>query len=371
MVAGPELEPCAVEVLSARALAVLARQDAAMYDQHLRLMRFDEALADLASRRGLLVRFHVKSMGPLNGQAELVVEAPEYMTVEYLKRRVVKAKLQRGDRLLSTARFMLRKRLSGSSSGGEAASGTEELPCVTPAGEEVFLFHLGYRAPGPYQIFIGTAAQTSDREQQEAMRESLLTDAHNRQQQRQQHHAAAAAAAMAAQPAEVVHARLRYQALLEAPGSVSAVQPVQPQRERLLPEAQQSVSPADSQGNSRSLPLASMQAAEGAGSVAPDVPPQPAVYVESRRQLARWTPGEVAALIAGVQMHGTHWSAIHEVYTPTGCINPARTQGDLKDKWRNIVRVVCMGRQDRSHGLTDEQRQIVWSIANPSNDVPE
>lgn len=79
------------------------------------------------------------------------------------------------------------------------------------------------------------------------MRESLLTDAHNRQQQRQQHHAAAAAAAMAAQPAEVVHARLRYQALLEAPGSVSAVQPVQPQRERLLPEAQQSVSPADSQ----------------------------------------------------------------------------------------------------------------------------
>lgn len=86
------------------------------------------------------------------------------------------------------------------------------------------------------------------------------------------------------------------------------------------------VSPTALQGNSRSLPLASMQAAEGAGSVAPDVPPQPAVYVESRRQLARWTPGEVAALIAGVQMHGTHWSAIHEVYTPTGCINPARTQ---------------------------------------------
>jgi hypothetical protein len=61
--------------------------------------------------------------------------------------------------LLSTARFMLRKRLSGGSSGGEAASGTEELPCATPAGEEVFLFHLGYRAPGPYQLFIGTAAQ--------------------------------------------------------------------------------------------------------------------------------------------------------------------------------------------------------------------
>ena len=30
-------------------------------------------------------------------QADLVVEAPEFMTVSYLKRRVVKAKLQRGE----------------------------------------------------------------------------------------------------------------------------------------------------------------------------------------------------------------------------------------------------------------------------------
>ena len=32
-------------------------------------------------------------------QPALVVDAPEYMTVEYLKRRVVKAKLQRGDKV--------------------------------------------------------------------------------------------------------------------------------------------------------------------------------------------------------------------------------------------------------------------------------
>lgn len=30
-------------------------------------------------------------------QAEVVVEAPEFMTVEYLKRRVARAKLQRGE----------------------------------------------------------------------------------------------------------------------------------------------------------------------------------------------------------------------------------------------------------------------------------
>lgn len=34
---------------------------------------------------------------PSETQAEVVVEAPEFLTVEYLKRRVARAKLQRGE----------------------------------------------------------------------------------------------------------------------------------------------------------------------------------------------------------------------------------------------------------------------------------
>lgn len=49
------------EPLTPQALEVLAEKDAALYDQHLRIMRFDDALAEVASRRGLLMRFHIKS----------------------------------------------------------------------------------------------------------------------------------------------------------------------------------------------------------------------------------------------------------------------------------------------------------------------
>ena len=35
------------------------------------------------------------------------------------------------------------------------------------AGDEIFLFHQGYEAPGPYELFIASVPQTTDREQQE------------------------------------------------------------------------------------------------------------------------------------------------------------------------------------------------------------
>ncbi len=46
---------------------------------------------------GLLVRFLIKSVKTYQPQPEMVVEAPEFMTVEYLKRRIMKAKLLRGE----------------------------------------------------------------------------------------------------------------------------------------------------------------------------------------------------------------------------------------------------------------------------------
>lgn len=68
------LEPRRAEPLSAEALGVLARQDAAAHDQYLRLLRFDDRLAELASQRGLLVRFHVRAIrthqAQVGGQCE-------------------------------------------------------------------------------------------------------------------------------------------------------------------------------------------------------------------------------------------------------------------------------------------------------------
>jgi hypothetical protein len=53
-----------------------------------------------------------------------------------------------------------------------------------PAGDEIFLFHQGYEAPGPYELFIASAPQTSDREQQERI--LGLAAAQQQQQQQQQ-----------------------------------------------------------------------------------------------------------------------------------------------------------------------------------------
>lgn len=190
--APPRWEGHAPEPLTQQALTALAAQDAATHDQHLRLLRFDDRMAELvsvAAWRGRsapladgvhvsLARFLTSSpgntaatappgpvspvrpagqpIGParalpcahhpqlpgageeprselpqfqqpdvpfvarrdraicvvptthhrqlashalctLGPQAEVVVEAPEFLTVEYLKRRVARAKLQRGE----------------------------------------------------------------------------------------------------------------------------------------------------------------------------------------------------------------------------------------------------------------------------------
>lgn len=55
------------------------------------------AAANPARGAGLLVRFVIKTVRTYQPQPEMAVEAPEFMTVEYLKRRIMKAKLLRGE----------------------------------------------------------------------------------------------------------------------------------------------------------------------------------------------------------------------------------------------------------------------------------
>ena len=126
---------------------------------------------------------------------------------------------------------------------------------------------------------------------------------------------------------------------------------------------------------------------------------------KARRQVGRWSGEEVAALIEGVLLHGTSWSTIHETCVATGRINPGRKQvgpmarsqlagtgqcqlawrrqfalhlgvsvylgaiklvtgpagwlqQDLKDKWRNLVKLASDPlKQARSVDLTGEQQQ--------------
>lgn len=87
-----------VAPLNDTAMMVLQQQeDAQRMDLDLRQLRFDDDLLILAARRGLLVRFLIKSLRSYAMPAELVVEAPEHATVDCLRRRIFRGKLQRGE----------------------------------------------------------------------------------------------------------------------------------------------------------------------------------------------------------------------------------------------------------------------------------
>ncbi|KAL4450212.1 hypothetical protein ABPG77_010881 [Micractinium sp. CCAP 211/92] len=378
------------EALTPAALCALRQLDPASHDLHMRLLRFDDQLAELASRRGLLVRFVVQHSARSGGgarQEPLLVEAPEFMTVEYLKRRVARAKLQLGE-VLPTARFVLRSHGPGSgggpadsagASGGTSSSGAagrafEDLPCSLPNGDEVFLASLGYEVPGPYELLLASAPQTSDLEQQEQLLAGVSTQVAPRRQPQP--------------PVPVRGARLGFRALLQAPaaeehqglpaggstggdasgrqagGAPAAGQSSAGPRRWLSP-----VPTGQAASNSRAGSAAGARGGPnrsgGSGSASEGGWPEGAA--QPRRQGGRWGPDEVAALVEGVQAFGTSWAKIHAAYVRSGRISQNRTQVDLKDKWRNLARAVARGAGPQPRGgpeLTEEQRHAIWSIVS-------
>ncbi|PSC74212.1 Ribulose bisphosphate carboxylase oxygenase chloroplastic [Micractinium conductrix] len=405
----PPLHPRrALPPLTPAALAALARQDAAAHALHLRLLRFDDQLADLASERALLVRFHVR---PLWGRAaqeeELVVEAPQFLTVEYLKRRVARAKLQRGE-VLQTSRFVLRKRVESSGAtdgaadgagGASAAAGRclEDLLSALPGGDEVFLAALGYQAPGPYELFIASAPQTTDLEQQEAMLADL--EPPPRPQQAWAAGAAAAAAAAgsgsgvratAARSAAVAAARHSFQALLQqSPGAAQQEQGEQQQAQSsaggtvdmrgtaAVAAAAAAASPAWPARRAPTLPFESAAqprraaaAAAGSDDLWQHEPPRRSSGGGGHK--SRWGSDEVSALIEGVALHGHSWARIHAEHVyGTRRIASHRGQVDLKDKWRNLVkRVGLPAQRARGADLTGDQLEAIREIVGGGGEDP-
>ena len=62
--------------------------------------------------------------------------------------------------------------------------------------------------------------------------------------------------------------------------------------------------------------------------------------------------------------YGTSWAQIESVHVRgSGLINPARRQMDLKDKWRNLVRLVTTpGKSSRGADLTLHQRETIMAF---------
>ncbi|KAL6786072.1 hypothetical protein ACKKBG_A01285 [Auxenochlorella protothecoides x Auxenochlorella symbiontica] len=276
-----------LEPLSDAALQLLQSQGAAACDQDLRAMRHDDELALLSARRGLQVRFVVKALRTYMPLSEMVVEAPEFATVEYLKRRIFRAKLQRGE-YLPASRFVLRKRVMD----GSHVLGMDSIPSRSSSGDEVFLFNEGYMAPGMFEVFIQSAPSSGDRERQARM--PVLASPHAAQDM----------------PLHLVH--------LDSEGHASfrqMLQSVDPGMGYLPGGAQTMVEPRQSQegmGMGLNLPMAHgslllnqqfLDPAYVSGEEQPGAQAggsQEARFsARNRRQTGRWGPDEVQALIEG------------------------------------------------------------------------
>jgi Myb-like DNA-binding domain len=318
----PKVPVQACEPLNPEGLTALENtKDPQCHAYWVKTAHHDDHVAEIASQRGLLVRFVVKTVVP---KPALVVEAPEFATVEYLKRRITKAKLMCG-KFLAPANFVLRRNTQNEA--GEVR-GLEDVVSHDATGNEVFLADAGFEAPATYELIMASAPRTTDKEQQAAM-------------------LVGGSGAMQGGPQALSPERLAYRALLEAPRQ-PARRPGPPGHHPTLPGA----------------PAPGVLQPSASTAVAP----RPAAVVSPegklRRQRVRWQPDEVDALIAGVQAFGTCWSQIYEHYATgaTPRINPARTQTDLKDKWRNLAKLVTQpGKQPRMD-LSEEVKDTILRL---------
>jgi hypothetical protein len=336
----PLLDPRAPEPLSAEGAAALAaRVDPAAHDALLRAIAADDALAELASRRGLLARFRVRG-GPSAGVA---VEAPEFATVPYLRRRVVKARLKLGEYLAPSA-FELKRVEHGGASGGAAVT---PMPAAAPGGAgETLLFSLGFRAGGSYEIMLAArpGRAEGDREAQAAIEGAAR---------------GARAPGTGSRAVDAGHARGR--ALLAPRGRGAPA--------RAAPAA----AAAGGAGGAGLFGLYGSIAGEAGAGGDGDTGASLDARAPARRKAGRWSADEVAALIDGVAGKGSSWAAIHALFCqPGGRISPLRSQVDLKDKWRNLVRAAtdAAGAGAARASLPEDLRARVLQLAFREGGAP-
>jgi hypothetical protein len=340
--------------------------DAHTCDHYFNIVRFDDAIAELASQRGLLVKFAIKTYRAHNPNPDMVVYAPEFMTVDYLKRRIMREKLQLGE-YLPPQRFVLRHkvttRVAGEDEDEEIAAGPSSAAAETmmvdllttkPNGEDNFLLSLGYKAPNQYVVYMYSAPSNTDREQQEQML------AANRG------YGVGGAALL---PAVMVNnpKLSSYNNLLVGKGlGAGPYTTTSPTRMVMVPTATTTAAPDAvpvaivnplMQGIPTSLAVPGSAAAAAGDGVGQPKPKKP------RREGFRWSSVEVKALIAGVTEHGTSWSTIYNEWAKEkGVINMKRTQVDLKDKWRNLVKSATNPEITRSTGLEAEDISAILEL---------
>jgi len=302
--------------------------DAQSHAMYMHDIMADDQLIEMGSQRGLLVRFTVR-MSVSTSRPEMIVVAPEFCGVDFVKRRIFREKLLLGE-FLPPHRFALKGPAHAPTDLNAAGSSMEKLPEETDKGIPSLLFNLGFRAGGDYEVEITSVPVSTDKDQQETMLRGITQGGTG-----------------AAMPLSSDPDARRYQVLLET--KAQNIKPPSP-----LPPPVATAPEENDLG-----PGGSVGAANGVVAAAP---PRTAAPIGSPRQRAgRWLPGEVDALIRGVQAYGYLWRKILDEYS--GVFHPNRTSVDLKDKWRNLVKLSKVpGKQARGLDLTEDLRTLILRL---------
>ena len=366
----PDLPLKTPDALHEQAIALINKLDPQAADEIMRIIRFDDSIYELASRRGLLVHFNIRTA---SGYDEFSVEAPEFMTIDYLRRRIVRAKLQKGE-YITPNRFIVRRKVEVP--GGSAVM--EDVRTKLPNNDEQFLANAGFQAPNRYDIYLSSAPISTDLEQQE----KLLSKSGS----------VKSAPTISMDPATAQYqALLRGDLVMHGHSNDSVPPPPSLFNEQLVAAAMDSAAVAGlGAAPVAGIPAAALQIRNGIAMINPDllnkshvsnagnlekmgqqfnlVPIQPDIPPSSqekkRREVGRWTSHEVDALIEGVRRHGTLWAQIRDDCIKENVISEKRNQVDYKDKWRNLVKAATnhTDRANRPGGLTEKQKASILVI---------
>ncbi len=303
-------------------------------------VQVDDEIAEVAYQRGLLATFVVSPPSMATGSVPpFQVEAPEFASVEYLKRRITKEKLLLSNEYYVPDRFTLKQaHFPGRDEDEEIKELDEKMPSTNIP---MLLFNLGYRGGETYHVTILSRARTNDQAQQQNMI------------------AAAAAAAprfipledpVARQYQDLLHAHATMAAQAQAPAAPASRQDPVPELQPQYRQVEVAVGPA---------PLPSPEVIPGHAmmNVPGEAPRSP-----RRNRPGRWSAKEIESLVGAIQTYKYNWAQIKVACGDN--IHELRTTIDLKDKWRNLVKV-CRdpSKVIRSVGISDGMKEEILRIA--------